>query len=220
MAKLLVFNKPFNVLCQFTDDKGRVTLKDYIAQAGIYPAGRLDLDSEGLLLLTDDGALQHRIAHPGQKLPKTYWVQIEGEVTDEAIDQLRAGVILNDGPTQPAGVERINPPELWPRTPPVRLRLNIPTSWLAITLSEGRNRQVRRMTAAVGYPTLRLVRVAIGPWQLGGLQPGQMRTETVHMPQNKTTTQPLSKPRSKPQSKSRSQSQSKSYTNHRPGGTS
>src|SRR5690606_5290820 len=131
-----------------------------------------------------------------------------GEVTDEAIDQLRAGVILNDGPTRPAGIERINPPKLWPRTPPVRLRLNIPTSWLAITLSEGRNRQVRRMSAAVGYPTLRLVRVAIGPWRLGDLKPGQMRTETVHMPQNKTPTQPYSKTHSRP------------YPKRRPGGKS
>ncbi|HEY7885715.1 MAG TPA: pseudouridine synthase [Cellvibrionaceae bacterium] len=185
MAQLLVFNKPFNVLCQFTDEQGRATLKDYIPQPGIYPAGRLDLDSEGLLLLTDDGALQHRIAHPSQKLPKTYWVQVEGEVHDMTLKQLQQGVTLNDGPTRPAKVERIDAPQLWPRTPPVRSRREIPTCWLAITLSEGRNRQVRRMTAAVEHPTLRLVRVAIGPWQLGDLQPGQMRTETVHLPQAK-----------------------------------
>ncbi|WP_049722129.1 pseudouridine synthase [Gilvimarinus polysaccharolyticus] len=182
MATLVLFNKPYDVLCQFRDDSGRATLANFINQKGIYPAGRLDLDSEGLLLLTDDGALQHRITHPHNKLPKTYWVQVEGEPTADALTALRQGVTLNDGPTRPATVELIAPPELWPRPNPVRERKNIPTRWLALTITEGRNRQVRRMTAAVGYPTLRLVRVRIGDWQLGALQPGQASSQTVHMP--------------------------------------
>lgn len=183
MAKLTLFNKPYGVLCQFTDAAGRTTLKDYISTPGIYPAGRLDQDSEGLLLLTDDGALQHRIAHPAQKLPKTYWVQVEGEPSEESLAALRQGVTLKDGPTLPAQVEHLSQaPVLWPRQPPVRHREQIPTHWLAITLTEGRNRQVRRMTAAIGHPTLRLVRVAIGPWQLEALSPGEQRTETVHLP--------------------------------------
>ncbi len=183
MASLTLFNKPYGVLCQFSDNSGRATLADYITTPGIYPAGRLDQDSEGLLLLTGDGALQHRIAHPDQKLPKVYWVQIEGEPDNKTLAALARGPVLNDGPTQPARVEKLAaPPDLWPRTPPVRYRPTVPTCWLAITLTEGRNRQVRRMTAAVGHPTLRLVRVAIGPWQLKGLSPGQSRTETVHLP--------------------------------------
>lgn len=183
MASLTLFNKPYGVLCQFTDAAGRATLADYITTPGIYPAGRLDQDSEGLLLLTGDGALQHRIAHPGQKLPKTYWVQVEREPDKSALAALTRGITLKDGPTLPAQVKKFTtPPELWPRTPPVRHRPSIPTCWLAITLTEGRNRQVRRMTAAVGHPTLRLVRVAIGPWQLEDLAPGQSRTETVHLP--------------------------------------
>lgn len=161
------------MLTQFTDRQGRATLKDYVDVPGVYPAGRLDRDSEGLLLLTNDGRLQARIADPRHRMPKTYWAQVEGEPTVEQIAQLAAGPQLKDGPTLPATVQAIPAPELWTRDPPVRFRKHIPTAWLEITLHEGRNRQVRRMTAAVGLPTLRLVRMAIGPWHLGSLQPGQ-----------------------------------------------
>ncbi len=176
MPQLILFNKPYNVLCQFTATAGRATLADYIAVPNVYAAGRLDADSEGLLILTDSGPLQHQIADPQHKLPKTYWVQVEGIPTPEAIRQLAQGVTLRDGPTRPATVQRIAPPRIWERTPPIRERRAIPTDWLAITLTEGRNRQVRRMTAAVGYPTLRLVRASIGPWSLGALQPGEWQT--------------------------------------------
>ncbi|MCV6604569.1 MAG: pseudouridine synthase [Porticoccaceae bacterium] len=187
MSVIYLFNKPCGVLCQFKASDERPTLANFIETPNIYPAGRLDQDSEGLLLLTDDGQLQARIAHPKHKLPKTYWVQVEGVVTDEALQTLRHGVELNDGMTRPAKVKIIAEPELWPRKPAVRFRQNIPTSWIELTISEGRNRQVRRMTAAVGLPTLRLVRVAIGHWKLAGLQPGQWRTETVHIaPPRKT----------------------------------
>ena len=170
----LRFNKPFQVLTQFTDEAGRETLADYISIAGIYPAGRLDRDSEGLLLLTDDGQLQNRISHPDHKLKKIYWVQVDGEISSVAIQQLRDGVKLKDGMTLPAHVEIIDQPAmLWPRHPPIRVRAEIPTSWLQLEISEGRNRQVRRMTAAVGFPTLRLIRYAIGPITLGTLQPGE-----------------------------------------------
>ncbi len=188
MAELILFNKPFQVLCQFTDEARsgssapRKTLADWISIPDVYPAGRLDYDSEGLLLLTSDGALQHSIASPSRKMPKTYWVQVEGRITREAISQLEQGIMLKDGMTRPAKARIMDSPELWPRVPPVRRRENIPTSWLELTITEGRNRQVRRMTAAVGFPTLRLVRYRIGSWTLDGLSPGHHRRITVHLP--------------------------------------
>jgi len=187
MSRLILLNKPFNVLCQFTDDSGdnagnRGNLSELVRQPGVYPAGRLDLDSEGLVLLTDDGRLQHRIASPATKMAKIYWVQVEGRITDQAIDRLAAGIRLKDGTTAPARCRRLAPPDLWPRHPPVRERRHIPTSWIELTLTEGRNRQVRRMTAAVGFPTLRLVRWAIGDWTLEGLAPGESRMINVHLP--------------------------------------
>lgn len=172
-ASLIGFNKPYGVLSQFTPEGRWRGLKDFIDLPGVYVAGRLDADSEGLLLLTSDGKLQARISDPRHKMEKTYWVQVEGEPDDAALERLRQGVLLNDGPTRPARARRMpEPPALWERDPPVRFRQSIPTSWIELAISEGRNRQVRRMTAAVGHPTLRLVRAAIGPYSLEGLAPG------------------------------------------------
>lgn len=180
MARLVLFNKPYGVLSQFTDTAGRPTLATYLRVPGAQVAGRLDQDSEGLLALTDDGALQARISHPRHKQPKTYWVQVEGYPNAAALAQLRCGIQLNDGFTLPAAARCIaEPAGLWPRDPPIRYRATIPTAWLEITLREGRNRQVRRMTAAVGYPTLRLIRYRIGDWTLNGLKPGQWRELSV-----------------------------------------
>lgn len=176
MTRLILFNKPYGVMSQFTDVRSetvRPTLSAFIDVPGVYPAGRLDLDSEGLLLLTDDGRLQSRIADPKYKTPKTYLVQIEGDPQESALEQLRRGVRLKDGMTLPAQAKRIDPPDLWPRDPPVRFRKSVPDCWIELTIREGRNRQVRRMTAAVGHPTLRLVRWQIGDWSIEGMQPGE-----------------------------------------------
>lgn len=176
MTRLILFNKPYGVMSQFTDVRSetvRPTLSAFIDVPGVYPAGRLDLDSEGLLLLTDDGRLQSRIADPKYKTPKTYLVQIEGDPQESALEQLRRGVRLKDGMTLPAQARRIDPPDLWPRDPPVRFRKSVPDCWIELTIREGRNRQVRRMTAAVGHPTLRLVRWRIGDWSIEGMQPGE-----------------------------------------------
>ncbi|MEL6549593.1 MAG: pseudouridine synthase [Pseudomonadota bacterium] len=175
---IVLFNKPMNVLSQFTDEGRWPGLARFIDQPGVYAAGRLDRDSEGLLVLTDDGRLQARVASPKFKLPKTYLVQVEGVPDDAALAALRKGVTLKDGATRPAKADPIAPPALWPRDPPVRVRKSVPDSWLRLTIREGKNRQVRRMTAAVGHPTLRLVRVAIGPWRIGALQPGEWITTT------------------------------------------
>ena len=182
MTRLILLHKPYEVLCQFTDDQGRATLASYVQTPGVYAAGRLDYTSEGLLVLTDDGDLQRRIADPSHKLPKTYWAQVEGLPDDQALERLRRGVLLKDGMTRPAGARLLT--ELdeagpWPRTPPIRQRALIPTAWIELTLREGRNRQARRMTAAVGHPTLRLIRVSVGPWRLDGLAPGQWREVPV-----------------------------------------
>ncbi|GAB2898273.1 pseudouridine synthase [Microbulbifer echini] len=193
MTKIILLNKPFGVLSQFTDGQGRATLADYIPHKGFYAAGRLDYDSEGLLLLTDDGALQHQISHPKRKMAKTYWAQVEGDITDDALMFLRRGVDLKDGLTAPAMARRLIDTDLWPRTPPIRERKSIPTSWVELTIHEGRNRQVRRMTAAVGFPTLRLVRMAIGHWKLDALQPGSYRMEEAPSPPR-----PKPNPKSKP----------------------
>lgn len=175
MTRLILFNKPYDVLSRFTDENGRSTLSDFISIKNIYPAGRLDRDSEGLILLTDDGALQAHISDPRHKMEKTYWVQIEGIADETALQQLQHGVMVQGQMTRPAKTKAISPPALWDRDPPIRQRQHVPTSWLEISIHEGRNRQIRRMTAAVGLPTLRLVRVSIGPWALEDLLPGQWR---------------------------------------------
>ncbi|GAA6209012.1 pseudouridine synthase [Cognatishimia sp. WU-CL00825] len=177
MTRVILLNKPFDVLSQFTDKGSEVstrrTLSDFVNVPGVYAAGRLDRDSEGLLILTDDGKLQHRIAHPKNKMTKSYWAQVEGAPSDDALAQLRSGVQLKDGMTRPAKARKIpEPAQLWPRTPPIRFRKNVPDSWIELTISEGRNRQVRRMTAAVGHPTLRLIRYRVGSWTLDGIPTG------------------------------------------------
>jgi 23S rRNA pseudouridine2457 synthase len=182
VCRLILFNKPYGVLCQFSSEPtgpARPTLAGFIDLPDVYPAGRLDLDSEGLLLLTDDGRLQSRIADPKFKTAKTYLAQLEGDVSDDALAALRSGVRLKDGITRPAEAERIPAPDLWPRDPPIRFRKNIPDGWIRLTIREGRNRQVRRMTAAVGHPTLRLVRRSIGDWSLDGIAPGEWRSLDV-----------------------------------------
>ena len=174
MARLILFNKPYGVICQFTPEEGHQSLKDFISAQGFYPAGRLDADSEGLVVLTNDGKLQNKISAPEFKLPKTYWVQVEGVPDEVALNTLRQGVKIRDYRTLPAQVDRmIEPYQLWPRTPPVRYRRNIPTSWICMILSEGKNRQIRRMTAAAMFPTLRLIRYAIGPYTIQGISPGE-----------------------------------------------
>jgi 23S rRNA pseudouridine2457 synthase len=175
VARVILLNKPFGVLTKFTDEGGRPTLADHLQVPGVYPCGRLDQDSEGLLVLTDDGALQARLSHPRFSKQKVYWVQVEREPDEAAVRQLVSGVLLNDGPARAVQARRMEEPALWERVPPVRFRKSVPTAWLELTLDEGRNRQVRRMTAAVGFPTLRLVRVSVGEYTLGELQPGQWR---------------------------------------------
>lgn len=184
MPTILLLNKPFNTLSQFRDNEGRATLADYISTKRypkFYPAGRLDFDSEGLILLTNNGALQHRISHPKAKLAKTYWAQVEGVPSNSDLETLKSGVELKDGRSLPAKAKIIAEPAVWERIPPIRERKNIPTTWIELQIKEGKNRQVRRMTAAIGFPTLRLIRYAIGPWTIDGLSPGEFKEETVHL---------------------------------------
>ncbi len=187
MAKLVLFNKPFHVLSQFTDKENRRTLAEFINDPSLHVCGRLDFDSEGLLLLTDSGALKHQITHPSNNKYKTYWVQVEGTITTEAIQHLQQGVQLKDGMTRPSKARVIDPPSIWERDPPIRDRKSIPTSWLELSISEGKNRQVRRMTAAVGYATLRLIRAQIDQWSLDRLKPGEKREVQIHLPRQPTS---------------------------------
>ena len=192
MARLILLNKPYDVMCQFTGDGTRATLADLVPVPGVYPAGRLDRDSEGLVVLTDDGRLQARISDPRHKLPKTYLAQVEGTVTDAALAALREGVTLNDGPTLPARARAMEAPDwLWPRNPPVRFRKTVPDGWLEVTITEGRNRQVRRMCAAVGLPCLRLIRWAVGDWTLEGLAPGAWREAPAPAPESLPPRRPI-----------------------------
>jgi 23S rRNA pseudouridine2457 synthase len=210
-SALLLLNKPFQVLTQFTSEDGKATLRDFIHAPGMRPAGRLDYDSEGLVLLTDSGTLQTQLADPRWKQSKTYLVQVEGEIAEPALARLRRGVTLNDGPTLPAEAQRIEEPQwLWPRDPPIRFRKAIPTSWLQLTIREGRNRQVRRMTAAVSHPTLRLIRYSVGPWTVEGLAPGESRpvapeeiTNFLMSVPKQRLVQPYSQPHSAPRGASR-----------------
>ncbi|WP_096085538.1 pseudouridine synthase [Agaribacterium haliotis] len=206
MAKLVLLNKPYDVLCQFRDDQGRATLADYITDKRlnkVYPAGRLDRDSEGLVLLTDNGQLQHQIANPTQKTSKEYWAQVEGQIDSRALAKLRQGLELKDGPTLPAGAESLIEPQLWPRSKPIRERKAIPTSWLKLELREGRNRQVRRMCAAVGFPCLRLVRVRVGNWDLSGIEtPGDYKVLELAEPSPRQ--RPSAEARQKQHAKQRS----------------
>ncbi|WP_345292661.1 pseudouridine synthase [Kangiella marina] len=187
MSQLVLLNKPYNTLCQFTGEDGDSTLADYVDIKKVYPAGRLDKDSEGLLLLTDDGQLQHQIANPKKKMSKTYWVQVEGAPSDEGLEPLRHGVEIQKYTTKPAKVRIIDEPSVWHREPPIRERKNVPDTWLELTLKEGKNRQVRRMTAAIGFPTLRLIRASIGPWTIGDLQPGEYKVIEVEPPRGAKT---------------------------------
>ncbi|AOE49973.1 pseudouridine synthase [Kangiella sediminilitoris] len=182
MSQLILFNKPFNTLCQFTGEAGDSTLADYINVKNVYPAGRLDKDSEGLLLLTDDGQLQHQIADPKNKMEKTYWVQVEGAPDNEDLQPLREGVVIQKYKTKPAKVRVIDTPRVWERIPPIRERKTVPDSWLEIVISEGKNRQVRRMTASIGFPTLRLIRAKVGQWGLEGLGPGEFKALEIESP--------------------------------------
>jgi 23S rRNA pseudouridine2457 synthase len=183
MTNLILFNKPFQVLSQFSPEGDKTTLKQYISVPEFYPAGRLDFDSEGLLALTNNGALQHDISNPQKKMEKTYWAQVEGDIDEQSLEMLRKGVILKDGITKPAKAVKIDPPTIDPRTPPIRERKNIPTSWVALSIKEGRNRQVRRMTAAVGFPTLRLIRYSIGSWNIDNIASGEYKSLTVDAPE-------------------------------------
>ncbi len=220
MSKLLLFNKPFHVLSQFTDSEARKTLSEFIQIKGIYPAGRLDYDSEGLLLLTDDGQLQAQISNPKYKLNKIYWAQVEGTATQAHCLELIKGVDLKDGPASAVACRLMQPPTLWPRVPPIRERKNVSDSWIELTINEGRNRQVRRMTAAVGLPTLRLIRAAIGDWKVTDVLPGEYRIESVDMPEAKKTgaKRPVGTIRGKgrPPAKSPSSSSSTSTSSRRP----
>ncbi len=194
MPEIILLNKPFNVMCQFTDDSNRPTLADFINTKKVYPAGRLDYDSEGLVILTGDGKLQNHISDPKTKMTKTYWAQVEGDISSSDLEPLRQGVKLKDGPCRPAATKVIPHPDIWARTPPIRDRKSIPTSWIELVISEGRNRQVRRMTAAIGFPTLRLIRASIGEWSVQGLAPGESRLQSVDFTPKKTRPQSTRSP--------------------------